>query len=171
MKLKYIYLLLIFWVIIIFIATFINPEKIQPYIFYLFPDYREIKQSSTKADELYKHGRKYEAFLLFKESIAQCKNRYFEEKLNIFYILSNNYKSEEYYYNFLEEIFNEQFIKGIGMKYKYSINDPMKIISNMMDIDTTRTQSLLSNIPEKRLNDDRSLHYVWYYYIVYNKNN
>jgi len=126
-----------------------------------------MKRLSTKADELYKQGKRYESFLLYKDSMAQCKNIYFKERLHIFYTMKDNFKNEEYYYQFLEEIFREQYIKGIGMRYKYSIHDPHKLLDNMMDIDTTRTKALLYSIPENRLKNDQILDDVYYYYMIY----
>jgi hypothetical protein len=150
-----------------FIATF-NPYQILYFVLYLDPDFRDVKRLSTKADELYKQGNSYESFLLYKDSMAKCKNSYYKEKLHIFYSMEDKFKNEEYYYQFLEEIFREQYIKGIGMRYKYSIHDPHKLLDNMMDIDTSRTKSLLYSIPENRLKNDQTLDSVYYSYMIYN---
>jgi len=157
---KYIVITIVAMFIIIEIYISFYPD----HTLYLNPNYRSIIRLMKHAENLYKIGRRQESFQYYKKSLVKSGNVFWNKKFDIFYIMSQNYRNEKYYYDFLEEIFQNQYIEGKGRNYKYSIDNYRRLVNSMMDINSTRTLELLRNTPEKCLEEDKELKDTWYYY-------
>ena len=155
------YVILIFiLLIIIYIYITLCPSQIT---YILDSEYQKISSMMENANDLYHSNKKKESFIYYKNILHKCKNSYWTIKNNIFHTMSKNYKNEKYYYEFLEEILQNQFIEGKGRNYDYCISNPFKLALYMLDVNTTHTQQIFSKIPKKQIEEYPGLDTAWYY--------
>jgi|GEM_PF-2626535 len=160
MKSKYIIRLIIVFFVLFYLSITFFPEQMTYILSY---EYRNIVKKIKRAEKLYDIGNKEESFSLYKEALGTCKNRYWNLRNHIFYNMSKSYKDEEYYFEFLKEILQNQIIEGKGRNYNYCYSNPFKLALSMLDANTTKTKEIFSTIPEKKIEEFPGLDTAWYY--------
>jgi len=137
-------LLLLFIIIILMIYPDI--------LYYIYPDYINIKILHWKAKRTYKTN-KYEAFIIYKLAIKKSHyNNHIRLKYDIFNELEDKYINKEYYYVYLENILYNQFILKRGFNYPYSVSNIYRLLNIMIYINKNKTINIFKKMDRNSLN-------------------
>ena len=148
-------------IIVLFLMLYIYITLFPKHILFLDKRYRIPHKMMKRAHVLYQQGKYKESFELYKRAIKICDNHYWHLKKHIFYSMNDDLKSEEYYYEFLEDIMQKQYIEKLGRNYEYSVDNPWRLATYMMDADTSRTITYFSKHPEFENCDEQELRVAW----------
>lgn len=116
------------------------------------PGYRKINHKLEQARKFYTDGDNRNAFQKYKKAMEICSEHGYDfKKSNIFNEMERKIGHEGFYYDFLADIFEKQFVRQKGESYKYSM-DVGLLMARMVSKNTSATLALFDNLTTQTMN-------------------